>query len=220
MGERLSIRETIVGDGFVFLPKFMLRSNTHDVAARLGTIAGLGSDIPNVHQLLPREKSNRGNSYSDEYGFEEFPLHTDFAHWLIPPRFLLLRATSKTMPVSTNIFPYTEIEKVIPSTLLTKAIFAPRKPIMSRVLPVSLYDSIRKIYRWDQIFIRPISKSSIEIKDKVLAVLKGSSPLSVCLQNRGDTLILDNWKMLHGRGSVVPELRKRLIERVYLRELK
>lgn len=36
------------------------------------------------------------NTYSGLFGLEEFPLHTDLAHWHSPPRYILLRVlTSK-----------------------------------------------------------------------------------------------------------------------------
>lgn len=43
---------------------------------------------------------------------------------------------------------------------------------------------------------------------------------SQLLKNPGDTLIIDNWTTLHGRSEVEKSSNDRVIERVYLREIK
>ena len=59
---------------------------------------------------------------------------------------------------------------------------------------------------------------------KVAAVMR-SEPwdhgklVLITLANPGDTLIIDNWRVLHGRSSVGEGDTDRMIERVYLSEL-
>lgn len=43
--------------------------------------------------------------------------------------------------------------------------------------------------------------------------------VTLSLLNPGDTLIVDNWRFLHGRSSVQADDAGRCIERVYLSEL-
>ncbi|MCK1658534.1 TauD/TfdA family dioxygenase [Bradyrhizobium sp. 151] len=39
------------------------------------------------------------------------------------------------------------------------------------------------------------------------------------LTSPGDTLVIDNWRMLHGRSAVAELCSDRIIERTYLRSL-
>ncbi|WP_189666890.1 TauD/TfdA family dioxygenase [Pseudomonas amygdali] len=43
--------------------------------------------------------------------------------------------------------------------------------------------------------------------------------MDVCLCNPGDTLIVDNWRMLHGRSAVPTSAMRRQLERIYISEL-
>ena len=180
----------------------------------------LAESIPLVQSLSPRDKTQKINTYSDLYGVEKFPMHSDFAHWQIPPRFLLLRAPQRSVAVNTSIMPFSEIEKEVGKSRLSKAIFVPRKPVGGKVLPVSIYDNVRDIFRWDQNFIRPVSHSSRNLVESILGIVRSFKTFDFHLQNSGDTLLIDNWKMMHGRGAILPENRNRIIERVYLRKLK
>jgi L-asparagine oxygenase len=45
-----------------------------------------------VHQLTPKRVEDApANTYSGNYGLGPFPVHTDLAHWYVPPRYFLLR---------------------------------------------------------------------------------------------------------------------------------
>ena len=44
-------------------------------------------------------------------------------------------------------------------------------------------------------------------------------PLSLALEESGDMLLLDNWRMVHARAPVPIERKNRKLERVYLEAL-
>ena len=103
MGARLNVKNTIRSDGYIFFPNFMKGQSSLDVANVLGEVMSLAESIPLVQSLGPRDKTQKINTYSDLYGVEKFPMHSDFAHWQIPPRFLLLRAPQRSVAVNTSI---------------------------------------------------------------------------------------------------------------------
>jgi len=75
--------------------------STLEVARLLGDILHL-EGIAEVQTLTPRHAEEVGkNRYSGLYGTESFPLHTDMAHWYIPPRYLLLRCVRAAENVAT-----------------------------------------------------------------------------------------------------------------------
>jgi alpha-ketoglutarate-dependent taurine dioxygenase len=46
-----------------------------------------------------------------------------------------------------------------------------------------------------------------------------TAALNVLLLQPGDTLLIDNWRMLHGRSEVSTQSTSRIIDRVYLAEV-
>src|SRR5438105_6148313 len=103
----LDILSDVFAQGFSFAAKLIPDVSTLEFAQMLGAVVDLetllpGSKITTVQALRPRhiQEATR-NRYSGHYGFGEFPLHTDIAHWGIPPRYLLLRCIMGTTDVLT-----------------------------------------------------------------------------------------------------------------------
>jgi hypothetical protein len=69
---------------------------------KLGELTKIG-DYDFVQELRPRGRDNRLNSYSSRFGFGSFPMHTDFAHWFIPPRYVVLRCVVGAKDVKTQV---------------------------------------------------------------------------------------------------------------------
>ncbi len=84
---------------------------------------------------------------------------------------------------------------------------------------MSLY-SEKEIFRWDQIFLEPLNKHARSLKHMMLDPLCEERALRVRLGKPGDTILIDNWRMLHGRSAVPFQGRERHVERVYLSEIR
>ena len=91
------------------------------------------------------------------------------------------------------------IENVGP-IVLSRAIVRPRRRVEGIFPLLRIYDrkEHQSLLRWDEVFIRPASRAG-EIG--VEECLDQSSPIRIPLAKRGDTLIIDNWRMLHGRST-------------------
>ena len=68
-------------------------------------------------------------------------------------------------------------------------------------------------------FLRPASPSSEVTFDSIHAFILTSKPVEVSLVDRGDTLVIDNWRMLHGRKAAPINAMSRQIERAYIGDL-
>ena len=85
------MRDEIQGKGFVVREKYQSHLSTAEVARSFGTIVDVDrllpfSKIPSVQSLRPRDATRvKQNQYSGNYGLTGFPLHTDLAHWIVPP---------------------------------------------------------------------------------------------------------------------------------------
>jgi L-asparagine oxygenase len=210
--------------GFSLRRALAPRLPTIEVAQALGIVINVEAllssrSIPTVQSLRPRTRSEVGhNQYSGHYGLGTFPLHTDLAHWALPPRYFLLRCVVGSNDVCTHILPWAPIVDMVGAPELRKAVFAARKRRIGYsglVRAMSHHDGTA-VLRWDPIFLTPLNQYA-----KVLAsTMRGSAwndeVAEVVLNQPGDTLVIDNWRMLHGRGEVLPHSTARHIERVYL----
>jgi alpha-ketoglutarate-dependent taurine dioxygenase len=72
------------------------------------------------------------------------------------------------------------------------------------------------VLRWDSIYLRPATAESelaFELVSKLIASIVRHDAV---LLDRGDTLVVDNWRMIHCRSSVPATAASRHIDRVYV----
>lgn len=209
----------LVKNGFVYLPRFLQGNNTLEIAKQIGKVIE-SSHFDIVQTLIPQKKIS-SNTYSGHYGFREFPFHTDLAHWNIPPRYILLRAI-RGSSVETRILNFFNLyNNINEDNQMDRVVFFPRDKGQSDVYPISLINrySDEKFVRYDSLFLEPANETSLASFEFVQNKLHKFNAHTECLSHEGDVLIIDNWKMLHGRGSVSDKDLDREVERVYLEEI-
>lgn len=191
--------------------------STVGIAHSIGDVLEL-PEISMVQTLRPNgAKEIEASSYSGNYGVGEFPLHTDMAHWYIPPPYLLLRCIQPAEDVFTTVASVKKVIDAEMSETYKRALFRPRRRLDGRLSVLRLYD--RGIFRWDQLFIQPMNFLATELQAKVADRVKNLSANSVCYESATDCILVDNWGAIHGRSSV-PELAlNRVLERVFLSKI-
>lgn len=214
--------------GYAFFQSLNPDSSTMEVAMMFGTPLEVSKqighrNIPDIQSLKPRQKSdNLKNQYSGHFGVGEFPLHTDLAHWSYPPRYLLLRCIVGSMSVTTNYIHIDKLKKIIGNSMFKKSVVKIRKSrafATNCLLPTSFFSGGVEGIRWDSLFLSPMNNSANKIANYLCQEGIQSNLDHVILKNTGDTIIIDNWKMLHGRGAVGIQELGRIIERAYLTDL-
>lgn len=206
--------------GYIFIAGHRPDINTAKLAHLIGKpIAPWEGKL--IQRLVPRV-SAPPNTYSGIYGLNEFPLHTDLAHWRKPPRYFILRCKTGSPNVNTFILDGRKLIEHLGEDFFKRAIFKPRRPLRSSGLGLLRpYWPIEGNYciRWDSIFLKPASKLGELAFQKIETFLKKCDPVSLTLSDPGDMIIVDNWRMLHGRSSIPAECHHRVIERIYLESL-
>lgn len=191
---------------------------TLEIAKAVGVVAPLPG-YPTVQQLVPREDNHLElSSYSGNFGKSAFPLHTDMAHWFVPPRFFLLRCIRPAEDVYTHLLHARKVFSPEDRDIAQRALFRPRRRLDGRLTLLRLHDD--EIFRWDPLFLIPMSPRAIAFQKNLAAKISASMLNEVAFSYAGDSLIVDNWNVLHGRSSVPEGASNRLIERVYLSALK
>ena len=213
----------LAGDGFVLLRDIGVETPSLEVASQLGTVDKV-EGLAALQTLTPQSADDSPpNTYSGNFGLAEFPLHTDLAHWGRPPRYVLLRCIRGTEHVATRILDGRQLIEAIGRDQLCATLVQPRRPMRNgkqllRILGKPVESSC-ELLRWDSIYLHPATRRSSKIFGDLREFLSHARPKEVNLQ-KGDTLLLDNWRCLHGRSAVTEKERARLIERVYLTEVR
>jgi len=201
--------------------------STIEVAQALGTEINLEgllpySGIPTVQSLRPRNANQVGqNQYSGYFGMGGFPLHTDLAHWALPPHYFVLRCLVGSDDVFTHVLDWTPIVDSVGAPALLKAVFSGRRRRIGYsglVRAMSHYDGTL-VLRWDPIFLTPLNQHAQLFASAMRDSTWNKQVVKILLNQPGDTLIVDNWRVLHGRGAVMPHSVSRQVDRVYLSEI-
>jgi L-asparagine oxygenase len=191
------------------------------MARELGDFAHLHGPV-DPHKLWPRSADLAGrNTYSSIFGMGAFPLHTDLAHWPTPPRYLLLRCIVGFEGVTTPLLDGAEVAATVGEGELAYGLVRPRRRLNGAMPLLSLLErrADTDLLRWDEVFLQPASGAGVKAMDEFGAAIAAGSPIQIALAEPGDTLVVDNWRMLHGRSAIPPGCEGRLIERAYIEAL-
>jgi L-asparagine oxygenase len=213
------MRDNVTRHGYAFVQDYLPGTNTIVVARALGhPLAPWEGGL--VQELVPRVSATP-NSYSGIYGVDRFPFHTDLAHWRLPPRYLLLRCVTGYADVATLLVDGQTLIDTITLDILTRAIFKPRRPRDGALPLMRLCEPTDDGHRlrWDGVFLKPASKIGVMADQQIREFLAQSEPNSISLARAGDTLLVDNWRMLHARTPIPAGRENRIIERIYLEGL-
>lgn len=216
-----SLAASVARDGFAFLKGWQPETSSTEVASRAGTPLAFRAG-GTVHCIVPKQEAEK-NTYSGMYGLNDFPFHTDMAHWPYPPRYLMLRCLKGHESVKTILIDGKDVITHVQAAKLSRALVKPRRPLNGTFPLLTLYRPPRRgrasLLRWDENFIVPASNVGKEGMDLVKGALTSMPANSISLSNLGDTLVIDNWRMLHRRSAVLGEQTDRIIERAYLGDI-
>jgi len=190
------------------------------IGQELGELSISRSDGNILDELIPKIKTEtKRNSLSKMFGFNDFPYHTDCAYQKNPPRYIALRyvgnEASKT-PTKMKCFNYNllnEEEKYFVTNkmwFVTNGIGSFYSTICAKI------GNNEFQVRYDPVCMRLVDNHK-KLKEKWNVILDKFREEEV-YWTKNKTLILDNWKMLHARGSVLlKEKATRKIQRLNIK---
>lgn len=189
-----------------------LSSRTLMLAEDLGTpVKGRISQM--VEPLVPKvPEEAHPASLSQKYGLGAFPFHADTSHWTVPARFLILSCVSlgkcmvPTLLVCRDTVLSTEDERA----LARSAVFLVkngRNSFYSSILGMG-----RDFIRYDPGCMEPQTLDAVEAlrlfsHERVAPFIKKVN------WEPGDSIVIDNWHMLHARAAINPNSSSRLLLR-------
>jgi alpha-ketoglutarate-dependent taurine dioxygenase len=215
-----SVAEAITMHGYVLIRGYRPDAPSFEALSDFGQIDVVEGLNP-IQTLIPRDKAEAPpNTYSGNFGVAEFPLHTDLAHWAVPPRFLALRCVRGSESIATRLLDGKVLVKRFRPDVLRTILVQPRRPMRNGKQLLQLLERVESSdqfrLRWDSVYLKPATGPSAELFANVLEFISRVQPAELVLLERGDTLVVDNWRFLHGRGGVTTNASTRQIHRAYL----
>lgn len=200
----MTLKGLLRRDGYVFLREYMKNSTAEEFLRYFKENEGL-EQASDIHKLVPAKmKDSTPNTYSGQYGYNDFPMHTDLAHWARPPRYILLRCIKGCSSVSTKLLDGNELVSDLGVRRLERTLVKPRRPINEKVSLMRVFQSgTPSLFRWDDAFIVPASPAGKAGVTSIKLKIEELDKKHVYLHQLADTLVLDNWRMLHGRSKIL-----------------
>ena len=168
-----------------------------------------------VDRLVPKENNGRP-SLSQTYGLGRFPFHTDMAYARRPPRYVCLLSREpnsvSTLLLDTANWQLSSAEQ----TLLQNEVWSVdngRIRFLTSVLRPSILKTGYTI-RYDSACMRPALSGGGRGAEALLIDLIKSGTFRCIVWNRARLVIIDNWRMLHGRDAIPSSYTTRCIERI------
>lgn len=156
------------------------------------------------------------NTYGGNFALSRLPLHTDLAHWAVPPRYLILRCVVGSPEVVTHVVHQREITRAMPAGLIDRALLRPRRRLDGRMFLLRMRHG--SIFRWDSLFLEPDNAEARLVRELLAEEPSRFVPDEVVMDQPGKAILIDNWSAMHGRGAVPPSAVSRRLERVYLED--
>ena len=180
--------------------KASLHNQFMPLAAQLGTPVATRAGGPLCDTLIPTEAHTaKSCSLSKIHASGEFPLHNDTAHWLTPCRYVMLACVfpgsgnRPTFLMDTKRLPLSEQQaSMLRSTPLR--VTNGRNSFFSTILSKS-----RSFVRYDPGCMAGITPTGGKTLD-ILSRNNWRDDIENIHWETGKVLVIDNWRVLHGRG--------------------
>jgi len=189
----------------------ILKDRVLEISGGLGNVVpGLGGAL--VETIAPRSQENaRPASLSRKFGYGALPLHCETAHWIVPCRYIVLGCLEVgCVDTPTILLDGSDLDFSNEERLLARsATFLVRNG--ARSFYASLIDNHRAFVRIDPGCMEPIGGAGVEAMALYCYERHRRKAVSFSW-NTGEILIIDNWRVLHGRGNRQPaDLNRRLL---------
>ena len=206
----------LIRDGYVNLGVYRPGDDSASAASRIAS--DFQMKVWRAPEALSANAANTKplNTYGGNFGLGRLPLHTDMANWALPPRFLMLRCISGDPSVTTPLLHHRKFLKGISQASIDRARFRPRRPLGGEMFLVRMLH--QGIFRWDELFLVPDNNAARDLRAELDMNTILAQADEVTLERPANTVLIDNWAVLHGRSEVPTYAVHRKIERVYFTE--
>jgi alpha-ketoglutarate-dependent taurine dioxygenase len=189
----------------------------------LALAESIGKIIPHPdgnHLNLVKPKSRElgiNGSFSNKYGYGEFPFHTDTAFWLKPARYIVMTSllASDTDTVIIGLGQLLNMLSNNVQALAKSAIFSVKTSQTSHYTCAALGSTLCDGIRFDSCCMSPANESARCLQESIIETTQNIEPAQIRWSG-SNAVVIDNWKALHGRKAIEQEFESRTLARIYV----
>ena len=165
--------------------------------------------LHNHKNLVPKDKNETNYfSLSSAYGLKKFPLHTDGAEFSVPPKYIVMRALTDSHTGTT----LADASTLKSNSVVSNSVWQVKT---KTGLITACFFEMDHNYNMDYIRFNRLSMKSVEGEKFEILKAIDSLPTTTITWTKNKTLLIDNWRMLHGRQSVKETAyENRILERL------
>jgi len=196
--------------GWIELPSFKTAEGIQRLGDSLDT-----HGVTDLQCLRPLPKGvGRGHSFSDVFGWDRFPLHTDTSFWREPARYILMQSSSDS-PTPTLLLDKLKVAGLLAQPSGARAIFRSRRK--DGPIYCGLTNTAEGMPGWAIRFDPTHMVAANDAAKDFMALVDAALSDAMQFHYSGDNaLLIDNWTCLHGRGCVAEIDRSRVLLRAYI----
>jgi alpha-ketoglutarate-dependent taurine dioxygenase len=156
-------------------------------------------------------------SFSNKYGYGEFPFHTDTAFWLQPARYIVM-ASMLASDTDTVIIDLGQLVNMLSNNiqmLAKSAIFSVKTTQVSYYTRAILGNTLSDGIRFDSCCMSPANESARCLQKNIIETSQKIEPVKIRWSG-SNAVVIDNWKALHGRKAIDQEFESRTLARIYV----
>jgi len=209
-------KEILDSEGWVELETNSSDEELLSIAKSIGAIA----KHPNGQEIFELKPKNGLSSvkgtFSNRFGFKQFPLHTDTAFYARPIRYMMLHSIDESQ-CSTTILHSDSILNSLSKEeydLARKAVFTIKTNSATFYSSLLFIHNNIKGFKYDPTCMFPANKAGKIIESRIRNALRTCNKVPLKWSGN-NTLIIDNWKCLHGREASKEDY-KRVLKRIYI----
>ena len=188
------------------------------LAYRLGRPVASAPERPMIDVLTPSVSAHaRPGSLSSKYGTGGFPFHTETAHWRRPVDWVILRCVGPGAGdrVTELVDGWGLDLRDRELTALSRSLMVVKngsKSFLAAPIDNGIYG---RIFRYDSACMSPAFRDA-ELAISILENRLNDADRRIVQWKTGRTLVFDNSRMLHSRGTATTLDTDRILERIYL----
>lgn len=194
-----------------------------DLPDGCGTIAGFVDGVCGQSDVLTARSQRAGTdvlvpqtgssahrrSLSATYGLGSFPFHTDGAHWITPPRVVILACVEDETGRPTRLVHWKTLSRQAEiEGDVRGAVFRVRNGRYS--FYAQALSAERDWFRYDPGCMQPANREAYRVSERLLETGGAVSCIDVHWRP-GRVVAFNNHQMLHGRGEAMREGKRQLI---------
>lgn len=171
-----------------------------------------------VERIFPRPQLEaRPNSFGSVHGTGAYPLHSDTAHWPIPTRFLVLRVVgdvrrNTTICDALAVYDSFDAEQ---RALVRDSVWYSNFGDACFTCSMLFRHCGKQVFRFDPQCMRPANEPAQQVTEWISEAL--ASRREKLTWENDCAIVVDNWRMVHGRGDQPTNELTRELQRIYVK---